>query len=120
LNLWKDSASKAPLVELVTTTLDDVLAQAHAPQYIDFMSLDVEGAEYDALRGLSLDRYEFGAMVIEHNYETEKREAIRKLLVGKGYVRVRSWYVDDYYVHPRLAPKFSTFLSYGSVLTTAP
>jgi hypothetical protein len=37
------------------------------------MSLDIEGAELDALRGLSLDRYRFGAMAIEHNYEEPKR-----------------------------------------------
>jgi hypothetical protein len=31
------------------------------------MSLDIEGAELDALHGLSLARYRFGAMAIEHN-----------------------------------------------------
>ena len=62
------------------------------------MSLDVEGAELEALRGLSLDRYEVGAFTIEHNNENEKREAMRQILENKGYMRVRSWLTDDWYV----------------------
>ena len=47
-----------------------------------------------------------GALTIEHNYEVEKRESIRKLMEAKGYVRVRSWEVDDWYVHRDLARQY--------------
>jgi FkbM family methyltransferase len=93
-------------VEQVPATLDEILAKAGAPSYIDYISLDIEGAEYDALLGLSLDRYQVGAFTIEHNFETGKREAIRRLLESKGYVRVQSWVVDDFYVNQRLAGRF--------------
>ena len=73
LGAGKDTAIKAPAVMLTTTTLDEILMRAGAPTFIHFMSLDIEGAELDALRGLSLDRYRFGAMAIEHNYEEPKR-----------------------------------------------
>jgi hypothetical protein len=63
--------------------------QAHVPNYIDYMNLDVEGAEYDVLRGLSLDRYQFGSMTVEHNFEPSKRKAIHKLLTFQR-LRVRS------------------------------
>ena len=112
LNQHKKEAMQGQLVEFVTTTLDDVLAETHAPRYIAYMNLDVEGAEYDVLKGLSLDKYEFGSFTVEHNYETEKREAIHRLLAAKGYVRVRSWEVDDWYVNGKIAPQFPTFLSY--------
>lgn len=106
LNRYKDKISQHPLVELVTATLDEILAKAHAPKYIDYMSIDVEGAEYDALRGLSLDQYQIGALTVEHNYEPVKREAIHKLLAAKGYVCVRSWLVDDWYVNSSLALRY--------------
>lgn len=56
LNAHKQEAEKAPLVDFVTATLDEVLDKAHAPRYIDYMNLDVEGAELDVLKGLNLDR----------------------------------------------------------------
>jgi hypothetical protein len=112
LGKYKGSTSAAGEVELVTATLDEVLAKGRAPQYIDYMSIDVEGAEYDALLGLSLDRYQIGTFTIEHNFEAKKREEIRALLEGKGYVRVRVWEVEDWYVHPKIAPRTPGFVAY--------
>jgi FkbM family methyltransferase len=120
LNRHKDEIAKAPMVEFVTATLDEILAQAHAPKYIDYMNLDVEGAEYDVLRGISLDQYQIGSLTVEHNYEMDKREAIHKLLAAKGYVRVRSWEVDDWYVHPSLARHYGNFISFCSNITNCP
>lgn len=114
LGKYKDQLSKSPLVEFVTATLDEVLEKAKAPKWIDYMNIDVEGAEFDVLRGLSLDRHEVGSFTIEHNYETEKRERIRGLLEARGYVRVRSWEVDDWYVHPSLAGQYKTFITYST------
>jgi FkbM family methyltransferase len=114
LGKYREKLSGAPLVEFVTATLDEILEKAKAPKWIDYMNIDVEGAEFDVLRGLSLDRYEVGSFTIEHNYEGEKREMIRRLLEAKGYVRVRSWEVDDWYVHRDLASQYKTFLTYSS------
>jgi FkbM family methyltransferase len=94
----KASASRAPVVELVTTTLDDILAQAKAPRRINYINIDIEGGEFEALRGLSFDRYEVDAFTIEHNNETTKRQHIRQLLESKGFVLARSWMTDDWYV----------------------
>lgn len=109
LGMHKSETSNTKTVELVTATLDEILAKGHAPKYIDYMSIDVEGAEYDALLGLSLDQYQIGALTIEHNFEAEKRESIRKLLEKKGYVRVRAWEVDDWYVHRDIASRLPHF-----------
>jgi FkbM family methyltransferase len=114
LDTHKGEVSKAAVVELVTATLDEILEKAKAPKWIDYMNLDVEGVEYDVLRGFSFDRYGVGSFTIEHNHELQKRELIRKLMEGKGYVRVRSWEVDDWYVHPTLASQYNTFISYSS------
>jgi FkbM family methyltransferase len=93
-----DEVRKSQAVEFSTVTLDEILENAKAPRHIDFMSIDVEGAEYEVLKGLSLDKYEVEAFAIEHNNEPAKRQSIRQLLEKKGYTVVRSWYRDDWYV----------------------
>jgi FkbM family methyltransferase len=113
MNRYKDNTASAPLVEFVTITINEILEKAKAPKHIDYLSLDVEGAELDALRGLSLDQYEIDALTIEHNNEPVKREAMRQLLESKGYSRVRSWVVDDWYVRKALADRYEFNLEWG-------
>jgi FkbM family methyltransferase len=98
LGKWKSEAEKSPAVELTTTTLAAVLAGANAPSFIHFLSLDIEGAELEALRGLPFDRYRFGAMAIEHNDEEPKRSEILAFLQERGYRRSHSFKQDDFYV----------------------
>jgi FkbM family methyltransferase len=95
---WKAVAEQGEAVTLTTTTLGDVLARAKAPRHIHYLSLDIEGAELEALRGVPWDTYTFGAMTIEHNYEGRKRNDIQAFLEPKGYRRVRTWRHDDFYV----------------------
>lgn len=97
LGKWKEEASKSPAVELTTVTLAEILDGAKAPKFIHFLSLDIEGAELDALRGIGLDTYRFGAMAIEHNEEEPKRTDIINYLRQYGYERVHTYRQDDYY-----------------------
>ena len=97
LGKWKDEAQKSPAVELTTVTLAEVLAGANAPPFIHFLSLDIEGAELEALRGVPFDKYRFGAMAIEHNDEEPKRTDLLKFLEARGYRRVHSFKQDDFY-----------------------
>jgi hypothetical protein len=97
LGKWKEEASKSPTVDFTTTTLGDVLAGANAPSFIHFMSIDIEGAELEALKGIPFDKYRFGAMAIEHNDEEPKRTDILKFLDARGYQRVHTYKQDDFY-----------------------
>ncbi len=97
LGLWKDRVQKAPTVELTTTTLSDVLERTKAPQFIHFVSLDIEGAELEALKGFPFDRYKMGALAVEHNYEEPKRTEIYALMKSHGYRRSHIWQQDDFY-----------------------
>lgn len=45
--------------------LNDILAEAGAPAVIDFLSLDVEGAEIEVLKGIDHESYRFRHMLIE-------------------------------------------------------
>jgi hypothetical protein len=91
-------------VEFTTVTLGDILERAKAPSFIDFVSLDIEGAELDALRGFPFDKYQIGALDVEHNYEEPKRSEIEALMKSHGYKRVHTWYQDDFYVNCTIVP----------------
>jgi FkbM family methyltransferase len=95
---WKDVVKDAKAVELTTVTLGGVLERAHAPSFIHFLSLDIEGAELEALRGFPFDKYKLGSLAIEHNFEEPKRSEIEQLLKSRGYTRVRTWMQDDFYL----------------------
>jgi FkbM family methyltransferase len=98
LGIWKDRTKASPTVEFTTVTLGEILERTHAPQFIHFMSLDIEGAELDALQAFPFDKYRLGALAVEHNGEEPKRTEIRKLLTAHGYELSHSWLQDDFYV----------------------
>jgi len=62
-------------------TLDDILGDRD--QTIDFVSIDVEGAELDVLHGFDLDRYRPQVLIIEENDPADTR--VREYLAGRGY-----------------------------------
>jgi hypothetical protein len=97
LGKWKAEAVRSPAVELTTTTLGYILERANAPSFIHFMSLDIEGAELEALKGVRFEKYRFGAFAIEHNDEEPKRSDLVRFLESKGYARVHSYKQDDFY-----------------------
>jgi hypothetical protein len=98
LDRYKDLTKGARTVELTTVTLRDILQRAHAPSYIHFMSLDIEGAELEALKGFPFDAYKLGSLAIEHNYEEPKRSEIERFVKSKGYSKARTWLQDDFYL----------------------
>lgn len=66
----------------VAKPLSTILEEAKAPALMDLLSLDVEGAEYEVLKGVDFDRHNFKFMVIE----CWKTERIASLLEAAGYV----------------------------------
>lgn len=91
---------QAENVNVETITLLDLLREAEAPGYIDYLSIDTEGSEELILRDFDFSAYRFGLITIEHAGEQKKRNAIFKLLTKHGY---RRWYPemsrwDDWYV----------------------
>ena len=53
------------VVKHTSVTLGDILDHANAPKTIDYLSLDIEGAEYDALSTFDFGKYTFLSMSIE-------------------------------------------------------
>ena len=101
IDTWRHRTDQAPVIEARTTTIGEILRRARAPEYIHYMSLDVEGAEWEIIRVFPFDRYRLGAMTIEHNAEEPKRTRIRRLLAEHGYRLVKEDNVEDWYVFGR-------------------
>jgi FkbM family methyltransferase len=98
LDRYRDALKGTKTVELTTVTLGNILQHANAPSFIHFMSLDIEGAELEALRGFPFDRYTLGSIAVEHNNEEPKRSQIEALLKTKGYTKAHTWMQDDFYL----------------------
>jgi FkbM family methyltransferase len=93
-----------PKIKVTTKTLTTLLDEIQAPSFIEFLSLDTEGSEYEILKAHDFDKYKFGYICVEHNRVEKNRKAIRELLESKGYLFYREngdsyWgIIDDDYI----------------------
>lgn len=86
-------------IEVQTISLVDVLDKANAPSFIEYMSLDTEGSEFEILKYFDFERYTFGLIDVEHNYMEPRRTEIKNLLLSKGYIYKGENNWDDMYKH---------------------
>lgn len=54
-------------IEVECRTLESVLLEYQAPLYIDYLSIDIEGNEYMALKNFNFDKWKIGVITAEHN-----------------------------------------------------
>lgn len=101
-------------------TLESVLNKYSAPNEIDYLSLDIEGAEYKALSTLDFERWSIKTLTVEHNLYCEgpkNKNRIFNLLSSKGFIRAvedapcldkspnvymkpfEDWYINSKYVY---------------------
>lgn len=94
---FAQTRSKGERIDVETVSLDDLLQKYRAPPVIDYLSIDTEGSELAILSSYSF-KHRFRTISVESNAKND--EAIHKLLISQGYVRVfktfsqwDSWYV---------------------------
>lgn len=103
---WRDPREE----DVPARTLSDILDEVGAPE-IDLLSLDVEGYEATALRGLDLDRHAPRFLVIEMHDIDVMRSEIEEVL-GDGYVfGERLSPVDVLYVRADVAASTASYAS---------
>lgn len=85
------------IIRIKTRTLSDILEQHNAPSFIEYLSIDIEGAELDVIRTFPFHKYRFGCITVEHNYEEPRRAFIRFILESYGYKHEMEMHWDDWY-----------------------
>ncbi|HTI97847.1 MAG TPA: FkbM family methyltransferase, partial [Dongiaceae bacterium] len=98
----RQNATKA-VIEVDTLNPNELLRRFNAPTLIDYLTLDVEGAEFDILQALDLKTYAIALMTIEHNHDTERQTTIRNYLAQFGYEVVQNRNDDFFYHRQHLA-----------------
>jgi FkbM family methyltransferase len=76
----------------VATPLNILLQRANAPHLMDLLSLDVEGAELEVLRGIDHTTYRFKYLCIE----SRSSESLARYLKGYNYAFVEKLSAQDY------------------------
>jgi FkbM family methyltransferase len=99
LDHLKSARKAGKTYSVKTISLMDLLEKNRAPKYIDYLSIDTEGSEYEILRNFDFNQYTFGVISVEHNF-TEQRGRIKNLLESFGYEQKFSEIsmFDDWYV----------------------
>ena len=99
-------------------TLLNILDENNTPNVIDYLSIDIEGYEYIALKEFDFIKYEIGLITVEHNLYCDgdtRKNQIFELLTKNGFSRVvdnapcldpnPEWYnkpYEDWYVNNKL------------------
>jgi hypothetical protein len=91
---------KDEIIRLRSKTLGQLLESVEAPARIQYLSIDVEGAELRVLNGTPFDRYTFDAITIER-----PTPAVHKRLTAAGYVLARTNWCDGFYLSQQLATR---------------
>lgn len=77
--------------------LEQVLKDNNAPKHIDYLSVDIEGAEWEAFRKFPFSEYSFGAISVE-----SPTPNLKDLLKSEGYLQVENLFSekenDKYYI----------------------
>ena len=83
-------------VRVAVRTLDSILEEARATR-VDFVSIDVEGAELAVLKGFDIVRWKPAVVIVETN-TARRHPAIRRYFVAHGYAYHQSIDVNDFYL----------------------
>lgn len=96
---FDNKIASANAVSLPTIELGSLLANLEAPSKIDYLSLDVEGAESIIMTGFPWEKYTFSVITVER-----PKLDLQNMLQQAGYrkLRVNSNFDDETWVHKTL------------------
>ncbi|RPH51040.1 MAG: FkbM family methyltransferase [Desulfobacteraceae bacterium] len=94
------------VIRMKTVSLNSVLEDQHAPSVIDYLSIDVEGAEERILSGFDFHKYTFRCVTIER-----PTELLKSLFKDHGYVLIKEIsMLDCFYVHKDFLKEYESNL----------
>jgi len=71
--------------EVNTLSLNDLLLLNNAPTEIDLISIDTEGNELEIIEQFDFNKYKTLIIIIEHYYDKNKKNQIRKLIENQNF-----------------------------------
>jgi len=86
------------IINVNTISLNDLLIKFNAPNFIDYLSLDTEGSEYEILKTFDFNRFKIGMIDVEHNFIEPRRTFIKELLESNNYKLNMENNFDDNYI----------------------
>ena len=100
ISRMKNGGATVKRLNVPVMRVDDILQQAQL-ESLDFVTVDVEGAELEVLRGFDLRKWKPRVLMVENNSGGHDR-SVRRYLQSKGYRcflndRLNDWYAakDD-------------------------
>jgi FkbM family methyltransferase len=94
----KSHGFKSRPVQVRTMTLDEILTDAKVSGNVDFITIDVEGHEHEAIEGFSIEKWKPAIILVEDNSYFENN-TVTNYLKKFGYVRFQRTGVNDWYAH---------------------
>jgi len=82
-------------LEVPLMTIDEILVDAEAPSPIDFLAIDVEGHEIEALSGFDFARWRPRLILLEDHVLDRRRH---RFMAAHGYKWVRRTDINSWYV----------------------
>jgi FkbM family methyltransferase len=99
----EDATAGGAKMDVTTVSLAGILKEHNAPRVIDYISLDVEGMEYDVMQTFPFEEHRFLCATIER-----PGAALRDLLKDRGYLLVADTPgMDAFYLHPDMAGSYT-------------
>ena len=101
-HMLNKTSNKNKIEKRQTSSLEDILNNCGAPPIIDYLSLDVEGAETEVMKYFPYEKYKFLALTIER-----PTKELNEILFKNDYLFVKNYKVDSFYIHESLKDKIS-------------
>lgn len=100
---WHKQFKTTKILKKKTKTLTDIFEKYNVPRVIDYLSIDIEGAELSAIKGLDFNKYIISFFTLEWQGGESKKpylESIKTFLYSKGYHlhRINHFDVEFQYV----------------------
>jgi FkbM family methyltransferase len=92
---WNKDGESCEVVRVRTQTLNNLLKEMDVPHAVDYLSIDIEGAEESVLKEFNFQDYLFKCITIEHPTDT-----LKKIFIENGYIPIKEIpYFESFYVH---------------------
>lgn len=112
-----DNITAGPEVEIIETstdTLESILVKNNSPHVVDYMSIDIEGAEERVLSSFNFSRYRFNCITIER-----PTSQLRSLFHKHNYLLLKDIPgLDCFYIHEEFKDQYveNMYRYYGKKL----